>query len=61
MVGEAGSELVPEEEDVESLWTFADGVLTASPKWDSLITKQSYRDFRMHVEFNVNEAKDSNT
>lgn len=36
-------------------WSFADGVLTASPMWDSLLTEDSYGDFRMHVEFNVND------
>jgi hypothetical protein len=40
-------------------WTFADGVLTASPAWDSVVTKEAYQDFRMHVEFNVNEVKDA--
>jgi hypothetical protein len=40
-------------------WVFADGILTASPAWDSVVTKESYRDFRLHVEFNVNEAKDA--
>ena len=32
--------------------------LTASPGWDSVLTRESYRDFRMHVEFNVNQVKD---
>jgi hypothetical protein len=39
-----------------SLWVFKDGVLTASPKWDSVMTPKPYRDFQMHVEFNVNEV-----
>jgi hypothetical protein len=38
------------------LWVFKDGVLTASPKWDSMVTQKPYRDFQMHVEFNVNEV-----
>jgi hypothetical protein len=54
LVGSAGSELVPEDPKVASQWTFADGVLTASPGWDSVVTKKAYRDFRMHVEFDVN-------
>ena len=40
-------------------WVFAEGVLTASPLWDSVVTKEKYQDFRMHVEFNVNEVKDA--
>jgi hypothetical protein len=57
LVGESGSLMVPEKEG-ESLWAFADGVLTASPKWDGVITPDAYQDFRMHVEFNVNDAGD---
>ncbi|MCU0865731.1 MAG: DUF1080 domain-containing protein [Planctomycetes bacterium] len=56
LVGSAGSEFVPEDAKVASQWQFADGVLTASPGWDSVVTKKAYRDFRMHVEFNVNDA-----
>lgn len=57
LVGEAGSTLIPETE-TKCRWTFEDGVLTASPKWDSVITPKSYQDFRMHLEFNVNDAGD---
>lgn len=57
LVGEDGHLLVPEGE-ATSRWRFADGVLTASPGWDSLVTPESYQDFRMHVEFNVNEVPD---
>ena len=57
LVGETSHDLVPEK-DGTNLWVFADGVLTASPKWDSLVTKETYQDFRMHVEFNVNERDD---
>lgn len=53
LVGKTGHDLVPET-DTPCRWAFEAGVLTASPAWDSLITKESYRDFRMHVEFNVN-------
>jgi alpha-L-fucosidase len=49
---------VPEGEK-PTKWVFADGILTASPVWDSVLTKESYEDFRMHVEFNVNEVKDA--
>ena len=59
LVGEEGHELIPENPKVPNKWEFKDGVLTASPVWDSLVTKESYRDFRMHLEFNVNENKES--
>lgn len=58
LVGERGHILVPESGKVASQWVFNDGVLTASPKWDSLVTPDSYTDFRMHVEFNVNNVPD---
>lgn len=57
LVGDAGSILIPESH-YECQWTFANGVLTASPKWDSVVTPEAYQDFRMHVEFNVNDAGD---
>ena len=37
-IGPKESLLVAEQNDVESQWTFRDGVLTASPAWDSVIT-----------------------
>ncbi len=58
LVGPDGYKLVPEGKE-PTKWVFKDGVLTASPVWDSVITTDSYQDFRMHVEFNVNEVKDS--
>lgn len=58
LVGEKGYDLVPEE-TTPTKWVFNDGVLTASSDWDSLLTKDSYQDFRMHVEFNVNAVKDA--
>lgn len=58
LVGAAGYDLVPETAS-PTRWVFEDGVLTASPGWDSVMTRESYRDFRMHVEFNVNEVKDA--
>jgi len=58
LVGPTGYELVPEG-GKPSKWVFKDGVLTASPTWDSLITKDAYRDIRLHVEFNVNEIKNA--
>jgi hypothetical protein len=58
LVGEDGYHLVPEGAG-PTKWVFADGILTASPAWDSVLTKDSYGDFRMHVEFNVNEVKDA--
>lgn len=56
LVGVRGHVLVPESEKVKSQWVFQEGVLTASPKWDSLVTPNAYSDFRMHVEFNVNSV-----
>ncbi len=58
LVGPKGSTLIPEKEKIKCQWTFQDGVLTASPKWDSVITPGAYQDFRMHLEFNVNDAGD---
>jgi len=57
LLGETVNEFVAET-DIESRWIFDDGVLTASPSWDSVITKDSYRDFRFHVEFNVPHIPD---
>gem|GEM_PF-1361933 len=57
LVGKTGYDMVPET-DAKCQWTFKDGVLTASPSWDSVITRESYRDFRMHLEFNVNHVPD---
>ena len=56
LIDDSGSKFIPESN--ESLWEFSDGVLTASPKWDSVVTPDAYQDFRMHVEFNVNDAGD---
>lgn len=56
LLGPKGHVLVPESKIVKNLWVFKDGVLTASPKWDSLLTPESYADFRMHLEFNVNNV-----
>ena len=58
LIGPNGSAFVPENRELDCKWTFADGVLTASPKWDSVLTPEAYQDFRMHVEFNVNNALD---
>jgi mono/diheme cytochrome c family protein/glucose/arabinose dehydrogenase len=58
LVGGDGYKLVPEQGG-ETRWKFEDGVLTASPLWDSLVTEDDYQDFRMHLEFNVNEKKNS--
>lgn len=57
LIGDQSHDLVPESK-AECKWLFADGVLTASPMWDSVVTKETYQDFRMHVEFNVNEVPD---
>ena len=58
LVGPRESNFIPET-GFPTQWTFADGVLTASPKWDSVVTPEAYRDFRMHLEFNVNDAGDT--
>ena len=58
LVGDDAYDLVPEG-IMPCKWVFAEGVLTASPVWDSVVTKEKYQDFRMHVEFNVNEVKDA--
>ena len=58
LVGADGSLFIPENPKRRSLWTFEDGILTASPTWDSVVTPETYQDFRMHVEFNVNDAGD---
>jgi mono/diheme cytochrome c family protein len=56
LVGERGHILIPEKPEVKNQWTFKEGVLVASPMWDSLVTPDTYQDFRMHVEFNVNNV-----
>ena len=58
LVGPDAYNLIPESSK-PTKWVFADGILTASPDWDSVLTKEPYQDFRMHVEFNVNEVKDA--
>ena len=57
LVGESNSVMIPETA-ANSQWIFEDGVLTASPKWDSVVTPDAYRDFRLHVEFNLNDPGD---
>ena len=57
IVGVNGSLFVPESHH-KCQWTFTNGILTASPKWDSVVTPEAYQDFRMHLEFNVNDAGD---
>lgn len=57
LLGDEGHAFVPAGKEA-SLWEFKNGVLTASPKWDSVVTPKAYRDFHMHVEFNVNESSD---
>ncbi len=58
LLGETEHHFVPADKSV-SLWVFKEGVLVASPKWDSVVTKTPYRDFQMHVEFNVNDVPNS--
>ncbi|MFM7977008.1 MAG: hypothetical protein ACKO8U_18215, partial [Pirellula sp.] len=56
LIGSEGSKLIPENPKIATQWSFSEGVLTASPKWDSVVTPESYRDFVMHIEFNVNDG-----
>jgi hypothetical protein len=56
LVGPSGSQFIAEKPEQVSKWKFDEGVLTASPKWDSVVTPETYQDFRMHVEFNVNHS-----
>ncbi len=58
LIGPSGSVFVAENPSIDCKWTFSDGILTASPKWDSVLTPESYQDFRMHLEFNVNDSPD---
>jgi hypothetical protein len=58
LIGPDGSRMIPENSKIASQWKFSQGVLTASPKWDSVVTPESYQDFVMHLEFNVNDAGD---
>ena len=55
LVGEKGHHMVPDGVG-PCRWVFENGVLTASTLWDSLLTKEDYGDFQMHVEFNVNDS-----
>ena len=59
LIGPGGHSLVAEG-DGPGGWTFEDGVLTASPRWDSVLTAEAYRDFRLHLEFAVNLSEDEN-
>ena len=56
LVGPKSHQLVPEK-GKKTNWVFQEGVLHAPKAWDSLVTRKPYRDFRMHLEFNVNEIK----
>jgi len=63
LVGDEGHAFIPEPatgREVESKWVYADGVLTASPSWDSVITPDNYTDFRLYLEFNVNISDNPN-
>lgn len=58
LVGAEGHALVPEKEGAPTRWVFEKGVLTAPKGWEGLVTKEAYQDFRLHVEFSVNENYD---
>jgi hypothetical protein len=34
-------------------WTVEDGALVVAPKTGSIVTKEKYQDFQLHVEFNI--------
>ena len=36
-------------------WTIEDGVMTVVPRSGSIVTKRDFRDFRLHLEFNIPE------
>ncbi len=55
LIGKDTHRMVPEA-DGPGRWRFEDGVLTASPAWDSVVTPEPYGDFSMHLEFKVNKA-----
>ena len=57
LVGKEKSLMVPAT-DAKCQWEFEKGILTASPKWDSVVSPDAYQDFRLHVEFNVNDRGD---
>ncbi len=57
LLDDTGSRFIPES-NYECQWRFDGGILTASPKWDSVVTPEAYQDFQLHVEFNVNDAGD---
>jgi hypothetical protein len=54
LIGNDASLVVPET-NTASQWVFEDGIMTASPKWDSVVTPNAYRDFRLHVEYRTND------
>lgn len=56
LISPAGSVFLPENPARDERWNFESGVLTASPKWNGVVTPETYQDFRMHLEFNVNDA-----
>lgn len=55
LVGAQEHLFIPEKQGIQSRWVFADGVLTASPSRDSVVTPEDYTDFRLHLEFNCND------
>lgn len=60
VVGSDSWSMIPENPKRQTRWVFTEGVLTASPKSDSVVTADAYRDFRMHLEFNVNQGQGDN-
>lgn len=61
LVGDDAHRMVPEREGAESQWTFGAGVLTAPLAFQSVVTPETYTDFRLHLEFNVNDKPGAST
>jgi len=46
------------DEKGEIPWKLKDGVLQIAPKSGSIMTRRDFRDFRLHLEFNINDKSD---
>lgn len=56
LLGDEGHQFVSDN-GKPTKWKFEDGVLTVVPGSKSVVTPDDYQDFRMHLEFNVNDNK----
>jgi len=61
LLGEGG-DLSPwqmEKDEKEQIpWKLKDNVLQIAPKSGSIMTRRNFRDFRLHLEFNINDKSD---